>query len=99
MPGPALSMVVFHSQGSNWPEGGLDMSDPRVQAHAAHFGKELEAGRLEIGGPFPGHGVGMMVFKSGVEMEHVQSVAETDPAVEAGIIEFEIRSWARVFEA
>ena len=98
MPGPVMSLVVFHSPGPKWPEGGLDLSDPQVQAHAAHFGKEYEAGNLELGGPHPGHGGGMMVFKPGVDEAHVRTVAEDDPAVRAGIISYEVRPWVRVYD-
>ncbi len=96
---PPVSMVVFHSYGPEWPEGGLPFDHPDIQAHAAHYAKQLEAGRLEVGGPHTSGGGGMMIFKPGIPLDEVEAIATSDPAVKKGLIAQKVRPWVRAFEA
>jgi hypothetical protein len=47
-----------------------------------------------MGGPFvDGAGGGMMICKPGMDEDALRTHALTDPAVESGLLQFEIRPW------
>lgn len=99
MSAPTSHFVIFHKKGPKWPSEGLSLSDPIAQEHAQYFAQFVSQGKLLEGGPFPGHSGGMMIFDSGVGEEEVRTIAENDPARIAGIMDFEIKQWMRVFGA
>lgn len=91
-------VVILHKPGPKWPESGLRFDAPIVQAHAAYYGSLFQKGLLERGGPFlSGGSGGIMVFAPAVSKEDAQAKAEEDPAVVAGVIAFEVRTWLQVF--
>ncbi len=91
---PERRLVVFHSPGPAWESGLPLMQQVGIQAHSAHFAKLLQAGQLELGGPFvDGAGGGMMICKSGIDEDALRMHALSDPAVESGLLQFEIRLW------
>ena len=49
------------------------------------------------GDPFPGKTGGMMIFKTEVTIEEVKKIAENDPAVKSGVMNFDVKTWLRVF--
>ena len=59
-----------------------------------YYAAVLERGQLEMGGPYvaPDTG-GMMIPAAGLSEEAVRTMAAADPAVRAGLLEFEIRPW------
>lgn len=94
MPSGEVHFVVMHSPGPNWQPG----IDPRDQVgmehHVAHYAGLLADGRLEMGGPFLGQDQGgMMVAAAGTNLEELDEFARDDPAVLAGLLRYEIRSW------
>jgi uncharacterized protein YciI len=64
-----------------------------------HYRQLFEQGKLELGGPFltPDSG-GMMVTTKGVTQEDIESFAAADPAVQSGLLRFEIRPWYTAME-
>jgi uncharacterized protein YciI len=91
--------VVIHSPGPGW-KSGLDFREqPGVQEHVAHFHQLLEEGKLELGGPFliPDSG-GMMVTTKDVSYDDLVAFADADPAVQSGLLRFEIRPWYTAME-
>lgn len=91
---PDRCLVVFHSPGPAWEPGLPLMQQAGVQAHAAHYARLLQAGQLMMGGPFvDGAGGGMMVCKPGLDEDALRMHALADPAVESGLLSFEIRPW------
>jgi uncharacterized protein YciI len=91
---PPMRFVVFHSPGPNWQYGVDFREQPGVIDHVMHYRGLFEQGKLEIGGPFlvPDAG-GMMVTTSDVSREEIESFASADPAVQAGLLQYEIRPW------
>lgn len=87
-------LVVIHSPGPAW-EPGLPLTQQLgVQEHQSHYAQLAAQGQLDMGGPFvDGAGGGMMVFKPGMDEDTLRSHALTDPAVESGLLQFEIRPW------
>jgi uncharacterized protein YciI len=65
-----------------------------IQNHVMHYRQLHEQGKLEIGGPFllPDSG-GMMVTVPEVGREEIEAFAAADPAVQAGLLTYEIRPW------
>ena len=92
-------LVVIHSPGPAW-EPGLPLTQQLgVTEHRAHYAKLAAQGLVRLGGPFvDGAGGGMMVFKPGMDEDTLRTHALTDPAVESGLLQFEIRPWAIALE-
>ncbi len=87
-------LVVIHSPGPAWDVGLPLMQQTGIQAHRAHYAQLLEAGLLDCGGPFADSaGGGMMVCKPGMDEDVLRTHALADPAVESGLLQFEIRPW------
>lgn len=91
---PERRLVVIHSPGPAW-ELGLPLTQQLgIHDHRAHYATLLDAGQLEFGGPFvDGAGGGMMICKPGLDEDSLRTHALTDPAVESGLLQFEIRPW------
>lgn len=87
-------LVVIHSPGPAW-ETGLPLTQQvGIQEHRAHYAQLLAQGHLQMGGPFvDGAGGGMMICKPGVDEDLLRTHALADPAVESGLLQFEIRPW------
>jgi uncharacterized protein YciI len=86
--------VVFHEPGPAW-QAMIDFREqPGVRDHVAHYARLFESGQLELGGPFlvPDSG-GMMVTTKGVTREEIDAFAAADPAVQRGLLRYEIRPW------
>jgi uncharacterized protein YciI len=91
--------VVFHGPGPKW-EPGIDFREQEgVGEHVQHYLKLHMQGKLELGGPFllPDTG-GMMVATKDVSREELEAFAAADPAVQSGLLEFEIRPWLTAME-
>lgn len=91
---PRVRYVVFHSPGPQWQRGVDFRKQPGVMEHVLHYRQLFEQGKLEIGGPFLQIDAGgMMVTTPQVSFEEINTFADADPAVQAGILRFEIRAW------
>jgi len=91
--------VVFHTPGPSWLTGVEFRQQPHVQDHVLHYHQLYEQGKLELGGPFltPDSG-GMMVTTKVITREEIESFAAADPAVQSGLLRFEIRPWYTAME-
>ena len=86
--------VVLHRPGPAWLPGKTLFDQPGVRAHVAHYRQLLESGKLELGGPhLDAQGGGMMVPAVGVPEDEIRAFAAADPAVQSGVLTFEIRPW------
>lgn len=86
--------VVFHAPGPAWEPGLPLMQQVGVQEHRMHYAKLAAEGRLMLGGPFgDSAGGGMMICKPGLDEDALRMHALADPAVESGLLQFEIRPW------
>ena len=90
---PPIHFVAFHSPGPAWQEGTAFFEQPGVEDHAAHYEAELNAGRLETGGPFTDSSGGMAVFGADVGRAQAEEIALADPAVRSGLLRVEVRPW------
>lgn len=86
--------VVFHTPGPAWVVGVDFREQPGVSEHVEHYRKLFDEGKLEVGGPFllPDIG-GMMVATQEVSMGEIIAFAAQDPAVQSGLLEYEVRPW------
>ncbi|HRD84359.1 MAG TPA: hypothetical protein PLF63_04220 [Rubrivivax sp.] len=86
--------VIFHVPGPAW-EPGLPLTQQvGVQEHKAHYARLAAEGKLLMGGPFTDSaGGGMMIAKPGIDEDSLRMHALADPAVECGLLQFEIRPW------
>jgi len=91
--------VVLHMPGPNWKHGTDFREQPGVGEHVQHYLKFHGQGKLELGGPFliPDVG-GMMVATKDVTREELEAYAAADPAVQSGLLVYEIRPWMTVME-
>ena len=89
-----LFQVVFHSPGPNWQKGVDFREQAGVMDHVQYYAKFHELGKLLCGGPFiDADSGGMMIATEDVTGEELQQFAAQDPAVTAGLLNFEIKTW------
>ena len=88
-----LKQVVFHSPGPKWRTGVGFREQPGVMAHVRHYANLLEDDKLLFGGPFMDVDSGGMMIADGVTREELAAFAAADPAVLAGLLDFEVKSW------
>jgi len=94
MPAKDLRFVVVHHPGPKWATDVPPFQQDGLQLHIDHYRTMFAAGRLALGGPFFGPGaVGMMIPEGGVTREEMEAFAAADPAVQAGLLTFEVREW------
>lgn len=83
---PRMRFVVIHTPGPNWQAG--------VRDHVMHYGELYQQGKLEMGGPFlMQDSGGMMVTTPDVSEREINEFAAADPAVQQGLLRFEVRPW------
>lgn len=91
--------VVFHRPGHQWQYGVDFREQEGVSEHVQHYLKLHEQGKLELGGPFLLQDVGgMMVTTKDVSQEEIESFAASDPAVQSGLLVYEIHPWLTAME-
>ena len=104
-----IRYVVIHFAGPAWDESksmfaqDYIMVNPNDQAskntHVEHYKTLMQAKQLDLGGPFMvefakvGEKVGMMIPEKTMSQEQIAGFASQDPAVLAGILDFEIVPW------
>lgn len=96
---PSIRYIVIHTPGPAWQYGVDFREQPGVEDHVAHYLQLFEGGKLELGGPFlVQDSGGMMVTIKGVTYEDIDSFAAADPAVQVGLLLYEIRPWYTAME-
>ncbi|MCB0103555.1 MAG: phosphoribosyl glycinamide formyltransferase [Anaerolineales bacterium] len=94
-----LRFVVLHTPGPKW-QYGLDYREQEgVSEHVQHYLKLHQQGKLQLGGPFllPDAG-GMMITTKEVTYEEIDAFAAEDPAVQSGLLLYEVRPWMTAME-
>ncbi|MCB9685684.1 MAG: DJ-1/PfpI family protein [Alphaproteobacteria bacterium] len=71
---------------------GVPTTRAQIEAHVDHLRSLERQGRLELAGPFPGRGAGMVVIRASSEDE-ARAVAERDPFVAQGVRSLDLRRW------
>ena len=86
--------VGFLYKGPSWSPQETEESRKLQEAHLANIQRLAKEGRLVIAGPFLDGGDlrGLYVFRVASE-EEAKSLVETDPAVRAGRLRFELHPW------
>jgi len=94
-----IRYVVLHKPGPSWQHGIDYREQPGVGEHVQHYLKFHQQGKLELGGPFlvPDLG-GMMVATKDVTQAELEAFAAADPAVQSGLLVYEVRPWMTVME-
>jgi uncharacterized protein YciI len=79
---------------------GIDFREQEgVSEHVRHYLKLHEQGKLKLGGPFLLQDAGgMMVATKEVSQEELEASAAADPAVQSGLLVYEIRPWLTAME-
>lgn len=96
---PRIRYVVFHTPGPQWQPGVDFREQPGVGLHVQHYLKLHEQGKLELGGPFPLQDAGgMMVATKAVSQAELEAFAASDPAVQSGLLHYEVRPWLTAME-
>lgn len=96
---PHVRYIVIHKPGPTW-QYGLDFREQDgVGQHVQHYLKLHEQGKLELGGPFLIQDAGgMMVATKDVSEAELEAFAASDPAVQTGLLVYEIRPWLTAME-
>ena len=99
-PTPArIRYVVIHKPGPKWQYGVDFREQDGVGQHVQHYLKLHEQGKLELGGPFLLQDAGgMMVATKEVSQAELETFAASDPAVQAGLLTYEVRPWLTAME-
>jgi len=94
-----IRYVVFHAPGPKWVAGVDFREQDGVAQHVQHYLKFHEQGKLELGGPFLLQDAGgMMVATKSVPRDELESFATSDPAVQSGLLIYEVRPWLTAME-
>ncbi|MFN8432707.1 MAG: YciI family protein [Anaerolineales bacterium] len=98
-PARPIRFVVFHMPGPKWQQGVDYRQQDGVSEHVQHYFNLHQQGKLQLGGPFllPDMG-GMMVTTKDVTYEEIDAFAAQDPAVQSGLLIYEIRPWMTAME-
>jgi len=91
---PKIHYVVLHRPGPAWQTGVDFRAQPGIMEHVGHFAKLGEQSKVLMGGPIliQDRG-GMMVFTNEVTQEEAEALAAADPAVESGLLLYEVTPW------
>jgi uncharacterized protein YciI len=96
---PPIRYVVFHRPGPRWQPGVDFREQDGVREHVQHYLRFHEQGKLELGGPFLLQDAGnMMVATRAVSQEELETFAAADPAVQSGLLLYEVRPWLTAME-
>jgi len=91
--------IVFHKPGPAWEHGVDFHKQEGVGQHAQHYLKLHEQGKLELGGLFLlEDSGGMMIATKDVSQDELETFAASDPAVQSGLLIYEIRPWLTAME-
>jgi len=88
--------VIFHTPGSKWKFGAAfqEQAEDIVMAHVQHYRKLHDQGNLLLGGPFTDiDSGGMMIAEGEISREEIEGFAASDPAVIAGLLNFDVKTW------
>ena len=98
-PARPIRFVVLHMPGPKWQSGVDYREQEGVGEHVQHYLKFHQQGKLQLGGPFllPDAG-GMMITTKEVTYEEIDAFAAEDPAVQSGLLIYEIRPWMTAME-
>ena len=92
----ALKQVVIHTPGPNWKSGAnfREQSEDIVIEHVAHYREFHRQGKLLLGGPFEDIDTGgLMIADENVSREELEKFAASDPAVQKGLLNYEVKTW------
>ncbi len=86
--------VGFLYRGAKWTPEETAETRKLQEEHMANIQKMAAAGKLVIAGPFVDNGDlrGLYVFRVG-SAEEAKALVESDPAVKAGRLRFELHPW------
>jgi len=94
-----IRYVVFHRPGPKWKYGIDFREQDGVSEHVQHYLKLHQQGKLELGGPFLLQDTGgMMITTKNVSREEIEAFAAADPAVQSGLLTYEVRPWMTAME-
>ena len=94
MSAPNTHYVIFHRPGPQWQAGVDFREQPGIGEHAGYYAQLGQQGKVQLGGPFlvQDRG-GMMVCTAAVSAEEAEAFASADPAVNSGLLTYEVAPW------
>lgn len=95
-----MRYVAILNAGPAWAEGKTAAEqDPAVmRAHLQAMRQRFDQGAVLFGGPFRSADGGIVLLEAGSRLE-AKSIIESDPAVEAGILDYDLFEVRPYFDA
>ena len=92
--GTMTAYLAFLVRGAKWTPDKTPETEAIQKAHLANIGRLAEMKKLVVAGPFGDDGTlrGIFVFRVD-SLDEARSLAQTDPAVQAGRLALQIHPW------
>ncbi len=88
------SFVVNYEPGPKWLQG-KPLKDQPLKPHADYVLGLHNRGKLLMGGPFADGSGGLVVFAA-EDMEEVEKMLSSDPAIAGGTLMASVKEWSRI---
>lgn len=95
---PQVYYLLHHTPGPAWQNGIGFREQPGVEVHVQYMAALLAEGKLVMGGPFLDDSGGTMVYQA-ADLAEAESVAQSDPAVQNGLLQVVVRPWLIVMSS
>lgn len=94
-PPPMFYMVVY-SPGEAWEKGMHLIDQPGIMRHADYWNDRIATGEEVLSGLLDDGLGGEMALVQAESLDSARKLAEGDPAVKAGLLKAEVRSWRAI---
>ncbi len=88
------SFVAYYEPGPKWLKG-KPLKDQPLKTHADYLLGLDNRGKLLMGGPFADGSGGLVVFAA-EDMEEVEKMLSSDPAIASGTLVASVKEWSRI---
>jgi uncharacterized protein YciI len=88
------SYAAYYEPGPNWLRG-KSLKEQPLKTHVEYLVSLHERGKLSMGGPLADGSGGLVIFVA-EDLEEVERMVLSDPAIEDGILIATVKKWSRI---